>query len=387
MFRNSSSNRSSISCTQSRPKKRSGRRARQLLFQSLSKRELMAADLSLVDQGFEGDHLAQLQQQVNSQILQTPAPLVGDALASSEVVTSDFLRDVGTQLRDIDFGEQTQVKVEHVREQLSSVLGVSAEAITVTGIDGDSQIEFLVELSGVQNDARVDLDLNGADPEITLELGGEDTVDLDVDWSYELRFGVRELDGVSEFYINEATDEVSINYNASILDQFQGDESGKGRVGVFLAELSKAEESTFNGSYTIDVGGEADAPVVSGSLTGSGDVSLEIDAAFFPSFASTDSDLVNFGVTAVGEIGFDTELNFAEDGTVDASGNVVTVGMQDVTLDMGTLYTDFVDPLIGDLQERLRPVKPVVDFLMAPVPVASHQSKDRQSRCTAFPCR
>ncbi|MCA9189736.1 MAG: calcium-binding protein, partial [Planctomycetales bacterium] len=42
-----------------------------------------------------------------------------------------------------------------------------------------------------------------------------------------------------------------------------------------------------------------------------------------------------------------------------------------VSVDLGSIYRDFVDPLITNLQDSLRPIKPVVDFLTQPLPVIS----------------
>ncbi len=302
------------------------------------------------------------------------APFVGDALASSEVETSRFVSTVGSQLEGVAFAAGQQVTTEAVVQQLSNALGVSPDAIIVSGQDGDSDIRFTVSLTG-NSEAQVDLDLVGADPTLELKLGGENAVDLDVTWTYELTFGVREdAQGVSEFYIDSsAADEVAIDYTATLRSDFA---DGKGRVGVFVADIDASDVvSVFEGEYVLDVAGDAEAPQVTGALSGEGDAYLDIDAAFFPTFLEHQSDaLINLAVTAQAQVTYDTELGFDSQGELTATNNTVAVAMNDVTLDLGSVYRDFIDPLIGNLQDNLRPVKPVVDFLTAPLPVISDLS-------------
>ncbi|MEL7338686.1 MAG: hypothetical protein AAFN70_21045, partial [Planctomycetota bacterium] len=178
------------------------RSKRRLRLERLQQRQLMAADLSLIDSGLESDYFDTLQQQIAGNVLDHRAPVIGDALASSEVDTSRFVRDVGVQLKDVDFDANQSVTTQDVRAQLKLRLGVDDDAIQVIGNDGEDDIQFVVTIAGQQQNTLVDLDLIGADPEIVLQLGGEDTVDLDVTYQYELNFGVREIDGVSQFYID-----------------------------------------------------------------------------------------------------------------------------------------------------------------------------------------
>ncbi len=219
----------------------------------------------------------------------------------------------------------------------------------------------------------VDLNLVGADPEIELLLGAHDAVDLELTWEFKLAFGVREdHQGTSVFYFDSsATDDLSLGYGATIRDDFA---LGKGRVGVFVAELGAGEApSHYIGSYSLDLNLNPDGtPIVSGSLIGSGTANLAIDASFFPTFSPAGSDgLINLGVMADGIVTYDTNLVFA-DGTVEATANSVTVGFDQVRLDLGKLYRDFVDPLITNVQNNLKPIKPVVDFLTEPLPIVSN---------------
>ncbi len=345
-----------------------------LSFEKLDERVLLAADLSIVDEGFQGEYFNDLQRVINTNVLSVPTPFIGDALAEeigSSSASSQFVAAVGQKLESVSL--DGHVTIANVKSQVSSALDVSPDAITVAGRDGDRDIRFEVTLSQVQSYQRaVDLNLVGADPEIELLLGTEDQVDLDLSWEYKLAFGVREDNqGNSVFYFDSsASDDLSLDYTASIRDDF---DTGKGRVGVFVAELGAGDSpSRYVGSYSLDLGMNQDGtPTVTGSLVGSGAANLAIDASFFPTFLPQGSaGLINLGVMADGVVTYETNLVFA-DGTVDATANRVTVGFENVRLDLGKLYHDFVDPLITNVQNNLKPIKPVVDFLTKPLPVVS----------------
>lgn len=355
--------------------------------EALDDRAMLAADLALVDDGLQSGYFSEIQETINSEILSIRAPLIGDALASevsrSADTSSQFLSSIGEKLQTVSL--DGIVTIDDVTTEVSSALGVSPDAIVTTGQDGDSEIRFQVTLSEIHHYERAaQLDLVGADPEIQLLLQSNNPqdypVDLNLEWSYTLSFGVREeADGSSSFFIDtSANDELSIDYTATVRDDF---DSGRGRVGIFVAKISAGDQtSQFTGTYVLDIGSPdghltesefADANVA-GSLLGHGEAKLDIDASFFPSFLPEGSDgLINLGVLADGRVTYTTDLKFGVGGQVDASANYVTVGFEDVSLDLGTLYTDFVDPLIRNVQDNLQPLRPIVDFLTEPLPVIS----------------
>lgn len=344
-----------------------------LRIESLDQRLLMAADLSAIEEGFESGYFATLQRTINEDVLSVQAPLIGDALAS-EVGTSEspsqFIASLGERLAAVSL--DGDVQIEDVKAELAAALDLGKEAIEVFGADGDKDIRFEVTLADKQSYERaVDLDLAGADPEIELLLGTDDQVDLDIHWNYKLAFGVREdASGVSSFYIDSsAADEISLHYTATVRDDFA---DGRGRVGVVVAEIEAGDEpSRFSGTYELDVEDSESGAAVTGTLRGSGEANLDIEGSFLPSFLEQGSEgIINLGVFADGRITYDTDLGFGA-GVVDTTSNQIDVAMENVSLDLGKLYSEFVDPLIGELQENLKPVKPIVDFLTQPLPVIS----------------
>lgn len=356
-----------------------------MVLESLASRELMAADLGLIDTGLRDSYLSDVQASINSTVQAAPAPFIGDALAkelgSSPETSTQFAGMISQRIEADSIAANSTVA--SVRSQLMQSFGIENDAIEVIGEDGDSDIRFIVTLTGSSSyDEGVTLDLVGADPEIDLRAGGEDQVTLDVAWQYRLTFGVRETDGVSQFYFDDTSaNEVVIDFTSTIKQNFDG---GRGKVGVFFGNIGVDQDvdannqptvSQFTGRYTLDVLRQADgATRVAGELTGIGQANLDIRGSMAPDFdgmGGEDQPLIDLALNADGTVSYTTNIKFSADGDVDWTDNLVDVQLQDVSVDLGKIYNDFVDPLIGDLQDNLRPLKPIVDFLNAPIPVIS----------------
>ncbi|MEZ6136519.1 MAG: hypothetical protein R3C53_16610 [Pirellulaceae bacterium] len=63
---------------------------RTLRLESLDSRQMMAADLGVIDEGFQGELLDSLQAQVNSNVFRSEAPLVGSQLAEANSARASF---------------------------------------------------------------------------------------------------------------------------------------------------------------------------------------------------------------------------------------------------------------------------------------------------------
>ena len=83
--------------------------------------------------------------------------------------------------------------------------------------------------------------------------------------------------------------------------------------------------------------------------------------------------LFNLVVTADAAITYNFDNANTQEGQF---GDPVTVDYQNIELDLGTFFTEFVDPTVERIQDVLEPLKPVVDFLTDPVPVISDLSGD-----------
>lgn len=365
----------------SRRRKSNSPRAGIQSLEGLEDRKLLTAQLSALETGLEaaviedqgngGGYFAELQSELNENVLSVRAPIGGALVTESvEVSGSQFVADVASAMATIDLDDDPTA--EEVQAALTDALTDYNAQVTIDS-DTDADKSFGISVSKTYEGIEVDLDLVGADPNLEVVLGGEDQVNLELTWNYDIVLGVREnADGETEFHIDStAEDELTLDYTATLKNGF----AGFGKAGILIAEFETNDESQFDGDFVLDVGGNMATPQVTGSLTGAGTADLNIDAAFFPSFASAESGLINLGVTANGIVSYDTDIQFQSDGTLDTANNNATIDMSDVTLDLGSLYSDFVNPLVANVQAEIEPIRPLVDFLTEPIPVLSDLSR------------
>jgi Ca2+-binding RTX toxin-like protein/WD40 repeat protein len=338
------------------------------------------ADLSLIKSGLQ-DFFHSLQTQLNDTVFDAVIPLVGDQLSTDPV--GQFATVVEFRL-DAMLPGPTPVSVTRIEGELDRTLGNLIDGqIDVSGSDGDPIIQFQLTLSGTTTGV-VDVDLalgEGGVIEPLLDI--EDMVDVTVSWELTLSFGVMESAGVSEFFVDTAaSNELQVTVVAELREEF----SGKGKAGVFgaLIEADSVLPSSFSGTYSIDLVDPETQPgtnnrlmsveiaslILEAELSGSGEVNLDIDASFVPDFvdAGSRASLFNLSVLSDARI---TYSYVGADPEVQPFGNPVEIEYEDVELDLGRFFSEFVDPTVEKIQEILDPIKPVVDFLTDPIPIIS----------------
>ncbi len=343
------------------------------------------ANLALIEDGLPG-FLASLQDELNEVVFTAPAPLVGNQLSIEP--PGQFMDDVAANLESSWL--VANPGIQDVKDALNTTLGTLVRgSISHVGNNSSDEIQFQMTLVSGEIHDLLDVDLAlGVDPMIDPRLGIENQVDVTAEWTFELTFGVSKTDGF--FVRTAAADELTVEVTATLPDSF----AAKGIVGVFGALIEADGASTFSSSYAIDLvdaGGDGTLLaanyaelLVDATLTGSGTVNLDVDASFIPDFVA-DADrkaLFNLVVTADASITY----TFDHAGTQPKGqageepegkfGEPVIVAFENVTLNLGKFFTEFVDPTIRKIQETLEPLKPVVDFLTDPVPVISDLSGD-----------
>lgn len=368
--------------TTSRSTKR-GLLTRTMQLESLDRRQMLAADLGVIDEGLQGALFGTLQTHVNRDVLLAEAPLVGSQLAESEA--GQFLTAIERDLADLEL-ESGSVRIADVEAAISNALAgkIGAAGLSVEGTDGDSEIRFKVPIQFTQS-AKVNADLGlGENSNVDILLGNEDKVNVNVDVTLDLEFGVREkADGSTEFFVvTDNANELRIIVDADLMQDFEG---GTGRMGVFIADFDAGQEaSSFQGTYFVDIsGGGADGlsmdelgeVSVEGLLNGEATIHLDAAGSFLPTIEGMNKDsLFNLGVTTQVRIEYDF---------VDASTNVVDstgkqtrvlgeapeIHYENNRLDLGTLFRDFIDPVLSGIRDVIMPTKPVVNFLTDPLPV------------------
>ncbi|MDX2215457.1 MAG: calcium-binding protein [Oculatellaceae cyanobacterium bins.114] len=119
--------------------------------------------------------------------------------------------------------------------------------------------------------------------------------------------------------------------------------------------------SSFNGSFTGNLGGSLATLTVDPALTGN----LQLDLALNSSLGDS---------ARLPSIGADLELNWgfgAGDGKADGryQGQAPTVDFNNVRLNIGSFFRSFAEPVFGTLNDVLEPIAPIVDILQTRLPV------------------
>jgi uncharacterized repeat protein (TIGR01451 family) len=101
-------------------------------------------------------------------------------------------------------------------------------------------------------------------------------------------------------------------------------------------------------------------------LNASASLALHLDASIDPNLPNVSTDLK-------GSIGI--SLMNKSDGTFDVMITPPTIGFYNVTLNFGAFLTKYIGPIIAKVEEFIKPIEPLVQFLESEVPGISDLSK------------
>jgi len=385
-------------------KAREARRQKAMQFETVEPRILLSADLGAIGASAFTAYFDAVQVQLDEDVFSAPIPLIGTQLA--DIASGKIAQNISDALRNFSTTPAgPAVTVDEVNAGLRSALGgmIQNDQIGVTTSVDNSEYRFALTLGGSASD-RINLDLAlGKDALLTAQLGIVEEVALSFDWSFDLVFGTFENAALeSLFYIDTASaNELRLENVLAVLDG--GDDlqlAAKGTAGIFGALIQMdqgrqakpatfvdpavafvaAKPSQFTGKFDIDVtGGGADrrltlpeipAMGVTGLVTGTSDIHLDIDASLFPNFADVDMSNRVFDLGVQADVRITQELSAANTGA-EVFGDPITLSYDDVRMDLGDFFSDFFDPTVKALQTVLSPIKPIVDFLTYPIPVLS----------------
>ena len=202
-------------------------------------------------------------------------------------------------------------------------------------------------------------------PALNLQVDGD--VNIRLGFDVQFGFGVSKADG---FYLDtSAENEMAVQFEVTIPNF---DATGN----LFFLQLEAkdhpATPSKFKGAFGIDLkdpsgdgkltygefsGGVNFGDVIAAKLSATADVNLKTVVSFggntaFPTLrADLNLDL--------GFANFDTG-----DGTQPAGG-IPHLAFNHIQLDFGTFISNFLKPIVGRIQDVLKPLKPVIDILTA----------------------
>jgi hypothetical protein len=370
----------------------------------LEPRLLLSADLNVLDDGGLNDYFDHVQIQLDADVFAAPVPLIGTQLAETQA--GKIAGKISTALQNFIIvpASGTTPTVDDVKTGLATSLGSLIKNGQIADTTNQQNTEYRFSLTLADSELEyIDFDLAlGPEPIINPQLGIDNEVLLSFDWEFDLSFGVFEDVATSNsfFFVDTSFgDELTLDNVSAVLDGgADGELNAKGTAGIFGALIQEdeghpaipgtifdppvpavpARPSQFTGSYDINVIGTSNKTLrndianltVDAVLTGDADINLDIDAAMIPDFADVSSSdrVFNFAVEADVNI----SQSFVNANTQAAEfGNPIDIDYEDVRLDLGTFFSEFVDPFVKGLQIGLSPIKPIVDVLSFPIPVLS----------------
>ncbi len=264
---------------------------------------------------------------------------------------------------------------------------------------GDSQGEIDVlgiptgqirDLAFLEWDFRLGQQLAAVDTDIALDFGipaigleADGALGIELGWDLELGFG---LDFESGFYFDiSSQDELEINVDVVLPDsltgrlaflQLEAENAGSGLGATFVVDLVNKDDTpdlrderlsfTELGKLRLDAGIAAEA-------TADLELELKLNDELLANFA-------NVFPTVLADFEFEWALGDRDAGVYvsisDLSGSALSEGLEvvqftDVNLDLGSFVSDFIKPVLGEIQKVTGPIQPIVDILTAPLPVVS----------------
>lgn len=334
-----------------------------------------------------------IQSGLQSEVLSRNMPLVGAQLSKAGNFIEEFreglLADIRAKLASA--GDPIQL----LRDAIWNVLGKpglnlldtsigSATAVPVNCVVGsDGQMEIVVDLILGRTISIVDTSKNPIDidigiPGLGLDIDGNVTVELG--WSFAFRFGISTRDG---FFLdtNLGHPELEVSFEIAVpglnatgdllfLQIKVGDEDdGKDANG------NVRKTTSFIGEFSVDlVDPNGDGRLSFAEMSGGGfDV----------------GDLFVVTLDAKAEVHLDLEVSFADDARfpriliefdlvwcwvpTDAEGSKgdLDFGFHNLQIDLGQFISQFIIPILDEIQAVTAPLEPIIDILTARLPIFS----------------
>ena len=361
-------------------------------------------NILLIIDGVDG-FLGLLQDLFDGEFAGFTVPLIGDQLVEAADVIKDFREDFIGGLReavetsndpDQNFISQALFDLLHTQlgilEDRNNDGNITTSDIQLqTNVDDmgvapeDVYMEWFLNLGGTLVDAGAGLDFQLGVPGLNFETRGE--INVEVDWELAFGFGI----GISRggFYIDTSdTNELELNVDVTIPGggftgtlgflQLDAMDTGDTRLGAtFGVDLFKQgkkvpvtdEDSRLGigelGDLRIDIGVAAEANVEVDLELRLSDELLSSASSVFPKVVAEFVLLWEIGDRDAGVlVGFDTIGDAIQDG-------LKVVEFRNVGVDLGSFISDFLTPIVEQVQEFTKPLQPLIDVLTAPIPVIS----------------
>ncbi|QDV47224.1 Bifunctional hemolysin/adenylate cyclase precursor [Stieleria neptunia] len=337
--------------------------------------------LSLVG-GWEGA-FDLLIETMKGDVLGVPLPIIGDALADE----ADFLVDIKESVLShvSNLADQGATKVA---EGLFAALGPDglnlladlsgdslisiADVIVVTSGD---QVDFDILLSKAIDTIDVPVDFDLGLPGLNFDIDAE--VQLDFGFEFRLGFGVSKTEG---FYFDTADSGLTVSFDATIPEI-----DASGQLALLGINATKgAGETRFDGDFFVTFVDPSGGNTLTLSEMFAGGFSDVVDHELV---ASATTDLLLTASVGDSKIlpslrtnlrvdwGFGSRLAAPDAPTntrfTPTTNEPLKVNFENVQMNLGEFFGGFVGEVLGQVQDVLEPIQPVIDVLEQRLPVIS----------------
>jgi len=337
--------------------------------------------------------LGGLQDLLDGDLAGISLPLIGDKLADGARFIDDFRLNFVEQFRSgvESFNSDSDNFVTTLLGDLLFDLGLldSAEdVIFSTNIDtasaDDSYMQWNFTLGDTLTDIGGGIGLDLGIPGLGIKTEG--AVAMDLAWQLDLGFGLNFSEGA---YIDISdADELTFDVDVTLPDaaitgslaflQLRAEDNGTTGLGATFAVdvVNSSDESDQSLGFA-----ELGKLGLNAGMAAEATADLGFDLAL-------DSDLVPGASSVFPSLSTDFLLEWAigdraasEYVALSDIGNAVSEGLQrvvfdDVSLDMGSFISDFLGPVLKQIQKVTEPLDDILDFITAPLPVISDLGDD-----------
>ena len=334
--------------------------------------------------------LGTIQDALSNEVLNKNLPLVGDKLSDAANFIADFrtglLADIRAKLAEV--GDPIGLVKEAIfkslgKDGLDLIVQSDGSAInTADDVEVDctgSTLNFKIRLK--QTVALVDTSSDPIKFDIGipgLGLSVDGNVKVEVGFDLKLYFGISAADGF--FFNTSDTEELRIDFKVTIPGLHA-------RGNLLFLQLDASDESdgvdangnvrnpsSFSGYFTVDVRGP---PSHTGKLSFAdfSSAGFDLGDAFHAELGAVADVNLDLAVSFEGSAVFprllaEFDLDWAWSVGGDQDG-ALEFGFHNVQLDAGAFISQFVKPILEQVQKVTGPVQPLVDILTTPIPIIS----------------
>ena len=322
--------------------------------------------------------LTSLQEGIDSLAL----PIVGSLDGKTGQGLRKFITNLANSIRQVSTPPPKKLS-RLISREIASALGVPEQAVRVEVsmkdvTSGNPAVVVRFSFADEYTVYRVPLAADFGLPGLGFQTEGSFDAAFNYEAGLELVFPRS-----GDIYLNTGSEQtfVRANFNAGLTDEFRLN------GGMGLMQLDARNQPSVNDNvkiggepasteldvrFVLTVGGGAggDAKLTFTELTSS---SLDLEQVFHYAFSGNAA--MSFGVTtsvaglaAIPTFKFDLSallplFDYSNQATAAQAGNATSIYYDNIRLDLGSFITDLLDPIVGGLDDILKPLYPLVDAL------------------------